>query len=543
MRRTRSTLLGGIAVVGLLALSVPSRADEPRNGGSLTIAFKDDVATLDPAIGYDWQNWALIKSVFNTLMDYEPGTTKLRPMLAESYTVSQDGLTYTFKLRPGVTFHNGRVLTADDLVYSLERTVNPKTQSPGQSFFAVIAGFDDFTHGKSEHLGGVRAVDPGTLEIKLSQPSAPFLHVMALNFGAAVPKEEVERAGGDFGKHPVGTGAFVFKDWQLGQRIVLERNPAFFEKGIPHLDQLVVEVGQEPLTALLRLQNGQVDALGDGIPPAKFNEVMRDPTLKKDVVTGPRIATTYVAMKVTQKPFDDLRVRQAVGHAIDKARIVKLINGRAVPANQVLPPGMPGYEDSYQGLGHDPEKAKALLKEAGYADGFSTTLYANNTDPNPRIAQAIQQDLTAVGIKADLKTLAQENVIAAAGTPDQAPMTWSGGMAWSQDYPDPSDFYTPILSCSSAVQGGWNWSFYCRKDLDEKAAQADALADPAKMDERLGLWRDIYRQVMADAPWVPIYNEKYYTMRAPRIGGPDALFVDPIYTPINYAYIWATDGK
>ena len=127
----------------------------------MTIAFKDDVATLDPAIGYDWQNWALIKSIFNTLMDYEPGTTKLRPMLAESYTVSDDGLTYTFKLRPGVKFHNGRALTADDLVYSFERTVNPKTQSPGQSFFAVIAGFDDFTHGKSDHLSGVRAVDPG----------------------------------------------------------------------------------------------------------------------------------------------------------------------------------------------------------------------------------------------------------------------------------------------------------------------------------------------------------------------------------------------
>ena len=147
---------------------------------------------------------------------------------------------------------------------------------------------------------------------------------------------------------------------------------------------------------------------------------------------------------------------------------------------------MPGYEEGYQGPGHDPEKAKALLKEAGYADGFSTTLYANNTDPNPRIAQAIQQDLAAVGIKADLKTLAQENVIAAAGTADQAPMTWSGGMAWSQDYPDPSDFFTPILSCSSAVQGGWNWSFYCRKDLDEKAAQADALADPAQGERAPG---------------------------------------------------------
>ena len=185
---------------------------------------------------------------------------------------------------------------------------------------------------------------------------------MALNFAAAVPKEEVEKAGGDFGNHPVGTGAFVFKDWQLGQRIVLERNPAFFEKGVPHLDRLTVEVGQEPLTALLRLQSGQVDALGDGIPPAKFNEVMRDPELKKDVVIGPRIATTYVAMKVNQKPFDDLRVRQAVNLAVDKARIVKLINGRG-GAGQPGPAARDaGLRGGLPGPGHDPEKAKALLR-------------------------------------------------------------------------------------------------------------------------------------------------------------------------------------
>jgi peptide/nickel transport system substrate-binding protein/oligopeptide transport system substrate-binding protein len=306
---------------------------------------------------------------------------------------------------------------------------------------------------------------------------------------------------------------------------------------------LTVEVGQEPLTALLRLQHGEIDALGDGIPPAKFNEVMADESLNKNVIVGPRLATTYITMKTNQKPFDDPRVREAVNHAINKARIVKLINGRATPANQVLPPGMPGYDADFKGFDYDPKKAKELLKAAGVSDGLSTTLFANNTDPNPRIAEAIQQDLAAVGIKADLKTLAQENVIAAAGSPDQGPMVWSGGMAWSDDFPDPTDFFTPILSCSSATQGGWNWAWYCRKDLDEAATKADAIADPAKANERLAAWRDIYRKVMADAPWVPVYNEKLYVMKSPRLQGDASVFVDPIYPPINYPYVWVNDGK
>jgi peptide/nickel transport system substrate-binding protein/oligopeptide transport system substrate-binding protein len=527
-----------------LSLAGAAQADEgPKIGGSMTIAFKDDIATLDPAIGYDWQNWPVIASIFNGLIGYEPGSTKLRPLLAESYSVSPDGLTYEFKLRPGVKFQNGRAMTADDVVYTLNRTVNPKTQSPGASFFSSIDGFEDFTKGKADHLSGVSASDPSTVVIKLAQPNASFLYTMALNFAFVVPKEEVEKAGGDFGKHPVGTGAFRLKDWTLGQKVVLERNPDYFEKGLPHLDMLTVEVGQEPLTALLRLQHGEIDALGDGIPPAKFNEVMANETLKKDVVIGPRLATTYVTMKTNQKPFNDQRVREAVNHAINKARIVKLINGRATPANQVLPPGMPGYDADFKGFDYDPKKAKELLKAAGLSGGFGTTLFANNTDPNPRIAEAIQQDLAAVGIKADLKMLAQENVIAAAGSPDQAPMVWSGGMAWSDDFPDPTDFFTPILSCSSATQGGWNWAWYCRKDLDDAAAKADAIADPAKAGERLAAWQDIYRKVMADAPWVPVYNEKLYVMKSTRLQGDASIFVDPIYPPINYPYVWVKDGK
>ena len=185
----------------IAALAVPAMAQdytpdpEARTGGAITITYKDDVATLDPAIGYDWQNWSMIKSVFDGLMDYVPGTTELRPGLAESYEISDDGLTYTFKLRSGVTFHNGREMTAEDMKYSLDRVTDPETQSPGAGFFGAIEGFDAASSGEAEGLSGVKVVDDSTVEITLTRPDATFLHVMALNFASVVPQEAVEAAG------------------------------------------------------------------------------------------------------------------------------------------------------------------------------------------------------------------------------------------------------------------------------------------------------------------------------------------------------------
>jgi ABC-type transport system substrate-binding protein len=366
---------------------------------------------------------------------------------------------------------------------------------------------------------------------------------MALNFGFAVPKEEVEKYGQDFGKHPVGTGAYKMTEWTLGQRVVFERNPDYYKPGLPKLDKITFEVGQEPLVALLRLERGEVDILGDNIPPAKFLEVMNDPSLKQNVIKGGQLHTGYVAMNVKLKPFDNRLVRQAVNHAINKDRIVRIINGRAVPANQPLPPSMPGYATDYAGYAHDPAKAKELLQAAGVGDGFETVLFATNTDPNPRIAQAIQQDLAAVGIKAELRTLAQANVIAAGGDKAGAPMIWSGGMAWIADFPDPSNFYGPILGCGGAVPGGWNWSWYCNQALEVKSTAADALADPAKSDERLAQWRDIFVTIMDDAPWAPVFNEQRFTMKSDRLGGPDAIFVDPVHIPVQYDEVYAKDAQ
>lgn len=528
-----------------VALPIQAQDYQPdpnaKAGGGIVVTYKDDVATLDPAIGYDWQNWSMIKSLFDGLMDYVPGTTELRPGLASSYEISDDGTVFTFHLRPGVKFHNGREMTAEDVKYSFDRVTNPTTQSPGAGFFGSIKGYDAMADGSASELSGVKVIDPMTVEVTLSRPDATFLHVMALNFASIVPKEAVDAAGADFGKVPVGTGAFKLSEWTIGQRLVFAKNTDYWRPGVPYLDQVTFEVGQEPIVALLRLQNGEVDVPGDGIPPAKFREVMGDPAQAARVVVGGQLQTGYVTMNVQMPPFDKLEVRRAVNMAINKDRIVQIINGRAVPANQPLPPSMPGYTKTYKGYAYDPAAAKALLAEAGLGDGFDTELYVMNTDPNPRIAQAIQQDLAGIGIKASIKSLAQANVIAAGGEPDQAPMIWSGGMAWIADFPDPSNFYGPILGCAGAVPGGWNWSWYCNEDLDAKATEADSITDPSMVGERMQKWSDVYMAVMNDAPWVPIFNEQRYTMKSTRMGGADALFVDPVSIPVNYDYVYVTD--
>lgn len=535
----KKLLISAVAAFAIVAAAPAAFGDAPKQGGAATITFNNDLTTLDPQVGYDWQNWSVIKSIFDGLMDYKPGTTELEPDLAQSYTVSDDGLTYTFKLRDGVKFHNGRLMTSADVKYSFERAVNPATQSPGGGYFSAIVGYDDLASGKAKMLSGIETPDDKTVIFKLTRPDATFLHLMAINFGYVVPKEEVEKAGADWGKKPVGTGAFKFVEWVPGQNIKLERNKDYYKPGVPYLDSITFEFGQDPTVAVLRLKKSEIDIVGDGIPPAQFAELVADPANKDLIAVGDQLHTGYVTMNVTQPPFDNLKVRQAVNMAINKDRIIRLINNRAVPATQALPPAMPAYNPNNKGYPFDPEGAKKLLAEAGVGE-ISTELYVMNVDPNPRIAQAIQQDLAAVGIKAEIRSLAQAEVIAAGGS-GKAPMIWSGGMAWIADFPDPANFYYGILGCAGAVEGGWNWSKYCNKALDDRAAKADALVKDDQKDARITQWMGIFDDVLKDAPWAPIFNEKRFTYHSERLGGDPKLFTDPIHIPVNYDYIFAKD--
>ena len=527
-RLTTKILLGLTVFLGTAAFAAPQQ------GGSITVSYKDDVTTLDPAVGYDYQNWPMEKMVFDALLDYTPGGTTLTPRLAAKMPeVSKDGKTYTFTLRKGVKFHNGRVMTAGDVKYSLERVLDPKTKSPGQSFYTGIMGAQAFVDGKAKTVTGIAVLAPDKVKFTLDAPNAAFLNIMAMNFAFIVPKEAVAKAGADFGHQPVGTGPFTLKSWVSGQQLEFTRNPNYFLKGMPYLDGVTVKVGLDPSVAYLSLQRGEIDLLGDGIPPAQFLQVTRDPKLKANVFSKTSVNTTYLSLNTGIKPLNDVRVRQAINMAIDKTKILRIINGRGEVAKGMLPPLMPGYDKAEAGYAYDPAKAKALLSAAGLKGGFETTMYTTSTDPNPRIAQSIQQDLAQIGVKVQLKSLAQSSVIDAAGTPKTAAMVWSGGLAWTQDYPDPSDFYWPILSCRSAVQGGWNWPFMCDKALDARADKADRLVAPAQQAARLKEYASIFAAMNKQAVWVPVFHEVRYTMKSERlVGGVDDL-LDPTHF-INY---------
>jgi peptide/nickel transport system substrate-binding protein/oligopeptide transport system substrate-binding protein len=491
----------------------------PQKGGEITVVYKDDLATLDPAIGYDWTNWPAIKLVFDGLLDYDSGTT-LEPRIAESLPeVSADGLTYTFKLRPGVKFSNGRAVSADDVVYTMTRVLDPKTGSPGAGFFIGIKGAQEFIDGTATSVEGITAVDPSTVQFTLTAPDVTFLNKMALNFAFIVPQEEVEKAGENFGHGPVGTGPFILKEWVSGQRLVFERNPDYFFEGRPFLDKVTIEVGVEPDVALLRLEKGEIQLMGDPPPGADWERISSDPAWKDRIEVEATVNTTYIAINTGMPPFDNVKVRQALNYAIDKQRIVQLLNGRATVANQILPPLMPGYDSSYTGYDYDPDKAKSLLAEAGFPDGFETSIECISVDPQPKLCESFQQDLVKVGIKLTINALAAPNVIDDAGNGRTA-LVWSGGLAWTQDYPDPDDFYSPILGCDSNVAGGWNWSRYCNETVH---AQSKELLSMTDRDSRLAAYKDLFKTLMDDAVWVPVINGQYTVAHSEKLHGQPTL--------------------
>jgi ABC-type transport system substrate-binding protein len=502
--------------------SAPTQAPAamtPQKGGEMIVAYKDDLATLDPAIGYDWTNWPAEKLVFDGLLDYDSSTT-IEPRLAESLPeINSDATVYTFKLRKGVKFSNGREFTADDVVYTLTRVLDPKTSSPGAGFFSGIKGAQDFIDGKATEVAGIKALDPYTVEFTLAAPDVTFLNKMALNFAFIVPKEEVEKAGENFGHAPVGTGPFTLKEWQSGQFLTFERNPNYFMSDRPYLDKITIQVGVAPDVALLRLEKGEIQLMGDPPPGADWARISADTAWKDRLEKQPQVSTIYIAINTTAKPFDNVKVRQALNYAIDKQHIIQLLNGRGTVANLVLPPLMPGYDKSYTGYEYNPDKAKSLLAEAGYSNGFETSIECISVDPQPKLCESFQQDLAKIGIKLTINTLAAPNVIDDAGN-GKTPLTWSGGLGWIQDYPDPDDFYGPILGCGSNTPGGWNWPRYCNDTLDKQSKDLLAITDRTK---RLAGYAPLFKALMDDAVWVPVYYGEYDIAHSEKLHGQPTL--------------------
>ena len=524
-------------------------SDQPVSGGTLNIAMKDDFKTLDPAVAYDTDSWSVERAIYNGLLDYKGFTTELTPDIAAAMPdITNGGKTYTFKIRTGVKFSNGREVTADDFKYSFERMLNPKTQGPmtGGPFWGSVSGTADFYSGKSNQISGIKVLDPNTLEIDLDSPNQSFLNILAMPFGFVIPKEAVAAAGKDYAHHPVGTGPFVLDKWTAGQLLVLKKNPTYFGKAA-YLNEVDFQIGVDAQVGFLRLQQGQADLVQPDInmPSAQYIELNSNPTFKGRIVQTPNVDIWYLGMNVNMKPFDNKLVRQAFNMIVSKANQIKVLNGRGVINNGIQAPPMPGFVPNYNPLGLDNkgqslDKAKALLTQAGYGPSHpfppQDLVYPKANADSDNLASAIQQDFQSVGITINLKGLSFPAFLDVTGKPNTTALSYDG---WIQDFPDPSDFIDPILTCTAAnvTANGGNVAFYCNRQLDALDDQARGDTNPA---ERLKLYQQIQDIVASqDFPWVPMYSTVETSVSATRVHG---YALHPVW-PLVLTSIWVTGGK
>jgi ABC-type transport system substrate-binding protein len=498
----------------------------------VTATTQADIGDFDPAISYAWADYNLLHCAFNGLLGYKPGTLALTPDLAVSFpTVSADGLVWTFTLRRGVMFHPpvSREVQASDFKYSWERVLNPKTASPGVTFFLHIEGAEEFNAGKASQVSGIKVLGPYTLQVRLVRPYAPFKYVCAMTFAYVVPREIADKYPKDFSHHAVGTGPFMLNKWVPGQTFVLTRNPHYYQPGIPYLDQVVFNIGVQPNVAVLQVERGQADVATDGLTGLAYVNASNNPQWKNRVFKIPSVSTAYIWMDTLVPPFTNRSVRQAVAMAIDKQRIIEVATGGLGKATGgVLPPLMPGYNPNLKTWPYDLARAKQVLAQAGYPHGFKTTILANGSSPaQALVEQVIQQDLAKIGITADIKMAIGSTYTTLISQPKAVSI---GDTSWTLDFPDPSDFIDPILTSTAAVTGGSNFAFYRNPTVDALAAQADQTLDQTK---RYALYHQLEQIIVDDAPWVPLYTPENATLVSPRVTN---FYMSPLWYEFDFAY-------
>ena len=496
----------------LFAATSLSAAETPRRGGTLRLWFPQDWRSLDPAIGFDGDSIPLQKLLFRGLIDFDATGTRLVPDQASDWDISPDGKTYTFHLKPGVRFSNGREVEAADYVFSLERILDPRTGSVGQSYYMDIAGAKEFTEGKATHVTGLSAPDRRTLVIQLAKPSFTFRYMLTMMFASALPRDVVRQQGANFRSHLIGSGPYQVKEWHRDVRWRFERNPQY--SGTEGwVDSVDIQFGGDVSLRVMMVERGEIDRTkADAVSALRH---ARDPRLRSALHWVTPVNTGYLFLNTEMKPFDDPRVRQAMNHAIDKRRLMQLAGGLAVAADSVVPPSMPWTNPGLPSYEYSPEKARALLREAGLPNGFKTGLWFINARAiDKRLAEGMQQELRAVGIEVQLEGINQSAFEVKARSRRQVAC---GIWSWSQDYPDPSNFLDVLLNGDRITdQDCNNLAFYSNPEVNRRLALAGDSFDP---ETRLRLFREAESIVMQDAPWVPLYHQRDPIIRHPRLRG------------------------
>ena len=442
--------------------------------------------------------------IYNRLVEFRPGSTEIQPGLAEKWEVSEDGKTFTFHLRHGVKWHSNKSLKptrdfdADDVIFSFERQW--KDSNP---YHKVSGGGYDYFNDMAlpKLLQSIDKIDDYTVRFVLNAPQAPFLADLAMDFATIQSKEYADTllAAGkpeQIDQDPIGTGPFQLVAYSKDSTIRYRAFPQYWGPK-PPLDSLVFAIAKDPAVRLAKLRADECQ-IAVYPNPADLDAIRNDPALQLQSQPGLNIG--YLAFNALRPPFTDKRVRQAINYAIDKQSILTAIyQGAGQPAKNLIPPTLWSYNDKVQDWPYDPAKARALLAEAGFPDGFETTLWAMPVQRpyNPdarRMAELMQADLAKVGIKASIVSYEW-------GEYRKRVQNGEHGMAllgWTGDNGDPDNFFTPLASCAAARPGGGSASKWCNQDFHTLIDKAVVTANPA---ERAKLYEQAQVIMHEEAPF------------------------------------------
>jgi oligopeptide transport system substrate-binding protein len=508
----RRHVLGG-AVAGLsLAGCQLNPFDRPPADQVLRTFLADDYQTLDPihaGVGNE-ADVEYVVHVFGGLMGLND---KLEPVpdLAERHTVSQDGRTYTFTLKRGARFQDGRAVTASDVKYSLERAADPANQSTAAAtYLSDIAGFAERQDGKAADLRGVRVRDEQTIELTLNEARVDFLPKLAFPPAFVVDRSNVESGGARWWQRPNGTGPFKVREARPGESLVLARNETY------HLARPTLsEVYFFPVFPLESYEAGQIDVGAVGIGDVEQVTDKSDP-LSREVRVRTDLDLHYLGFNVAAKPFDDPKVRQAFNHALDRDKIVNVTLRRtAAKAEAILPPGMPGRSEKVKGLDFDVSRARQLIADSSYRDvrNFPEVVLSipgSLTAPPPEVTAIAAMYKQNLGVDVRVRQIDSRSLFDQLNrNKDRFQMVWLG---WIGDYPDPQNFIDLLFHSRS----GENQTQYANPEVDRLIERARGERDQAA---RMRLYQDAEAAILNDAPIVPLWHRKRYLLVKPYVQG------------------------
>jgi len=474
------------------------------------------IATLDPAFAKSQVLIWPVNQLFNGLIQMDKKLS-VKPCIAKSWEIAKNGKRYTFYLRTDVRFHNskvfpsekGRIVTAHDFEYSLNRITNPKTGSPGAWIFNQVAE------------NGIAALNDTTLQIKLKNPFPAFLGLLTMPYCSVVPKEAIDYYEQDFRNHPIGTGPFQFKFWKEGEKLILTKNPNYFEKDeegnpLPYLDAISITFINDKQSEFLEFLKGNIDFIS-GLSPANKDELITrngrlNPKYKGQIkmISQPYLNTEYLGFlldtsKISNKksPVLNKKIRKAINYGFDRKKMMKYLrNNIGTPAtNGFIPKGMPSFSDNVKGYEYKPGKTRELLKEAGYPNGEGLApINLTTTSDYLDLCEYIQQELAQFGIEIniDVSTGATFREMVA-----HSKLEFFRG-SWIADYPD-AENYMALFYSKNFSPTGPNYTHYANQSFDHLYQKA--------MDEtidsiRYKLYRQMDRIIINDAVVVPLYYDE-----------------------------------